>query len=78
MRNFDKGDFLLHFLGELLSYKKALSSPTDIRIHCSFYRQPDNLLEAAKVTKVLHAVNEGEIAKWKDKDFDEIDFDPEG
>ena len=42
----------------------------DTRIHRSFYRLPDNLLEAAKVTKVLHAVNEGEIAKWKDKDFD--------
>ena len=78
MRNFDKGDFLLHFQGEFLSYKKALSSPTDIRIHCSFYRLPDNLLEAAKVTKVLHAVNEGEIEKWKDKDFNEINFDPEG
>jgi len=24
-RNFDKGDFLLHYQGELLSYKKALS-----------------------------------------------------
>ena len=59
-------DILANFLGH------------DIRIHRSFYRLPDNLLEAAKVTKVLHAVNEGEIAKWKDKDFDEIDFDPEG
>ena len=59
-------DILANFLGH------------DIRVHHSFYRLPDNLLEAAKVTKVLHAINEGEIAKWKDKDFDEIDFDPEG
>ena len=59
-------DILANFLGH------------DIRIHRCFYKLSDNLLEADKVTKVLHAVNEGEIEKWKDKHFDEIDFDPEG
>uniref|UniRef100_A0A8W8IQ16 Uncharacterized protein n=1 Tax=Magallana gigas TaxID=29159 RepID=A0A8W8IQ16_MAGGI len=47
----------------------------DIRIHREFYRLPDSTLELAKVAKVLHLINTGEIAKYKNKDFDEIEFD---
>ena len=49
-----------------------------IRIHRQFYRLPDNLLEAAKVSKVLHAMNQGDIAKWRGKDFDDIEINPDG
>ena len=48
----------------------------DIHIHRQFYRLPDNLLEAAKVSKVLHAMNQGDIAKWRGKDFDDIKINP--
>ncbi|XP_062599195.1 uncharacterized protein LOC134260661 [Saccostrea cucullata] len=47
----------------------------DIRIHREFYRLPDSTLELAKVAKVLHLINTGGIAKYKNKDFDEIEFD---
>lgn len=47
----------------------------DIRVHREFYRLPDSTLELAKVAKVLHLINTGEIAKYKNKDFDEIEFD---
>lgn len=50
----------------------------DIRVHREFYRLPDSTLELAKVAKVLHLINTGEIAKYKNKDFDEIEFDNAG
>ena len=50
----------------------------DIRVHRQFYRLPEDTLQVAKVTKVLHAVNQGQISKSKAKDFDEIEFTPEG
>lgn len=50
----------------------------DIRIHREFYRLPDSTLELAKVAKVLHLINTGEIAQYKNKNFDEIEFDNAG
>jgi len=47
----------------------------DIRVHRTFYRLPENVLQAAKVTKLLHAINTGTIAKYKGKDFDDIEFE---
>ena len=41
----------------------------DIRVHRTFYRLPENVLQAAKVTKLLHAINTGTIAKYKGKDI---------
>ena len=50
----------------------------DIRTHREFYRLPENLLETAKVAKVLHAINTGRIAEFQGKDFDDIEFSPDG
>ena len=50
----------------------------DIRVHRAFYRLPESTLQVAKVAKVLHCINNGTIAQYKGKDFDEIEFDLEG
>lgn len=50
----------------------------DIRVHRQFYKLPDNILELAKVTKILHLINSGQISIYKGKDFDEIEFDERG
>ena len=50
----------------------------DIRLHRSFCRLSDDLSVAAKVTKVIHAINEGDVSKWRGRDFEEIEFNPEG
>ena len=50
----------------------------DIRIHREFYRLPVHLIQIAKMAKVLHLMNEGQIAKFQGKDFDEITFDENG
>jgi len=42
----------------------------DIRVHRSFYRLPESTLELAKVTKILHSINNGTIGKYKGKDFE--------
>eukprot|EP00105_Crassostrea_gigas_P014934 XP_011431779.1 PREDICTED: uncharacterized protein LOC105331337 [Crassostrea gigas] len=46
----------------------------DIRVHREFYRLPESTLQVAKVSKILHGINNGTIEKFKGKDFDEIDF----
>jgi len=50
----------------------------DIRVHREFYRLPDNILQLANVTKVLHAINTGMISDVQGKDFDAITFDEKG
>lgn len=47
----------------------------DIRVHREFYRLPHDALEVAKVSKLLHCVNNGTISKFKGLDFDDIQFD---
>lgn len=47
----------------------------DIRVHREFYRLPDDALEVAKVSKLLHCLNNGTISKYKGLDFDDIQFD---
>uniref|UniRef100_K1PTK9 Uncharacterized protein n=1 Tax=Magallana gigas TaxID=29159 RepID=K1PTK9_MAGGI len=46
----------------------------DIRIHRQFYRLPANTVELAKVTKIMHLINTGNMSKYKGKDFDDIEF----
>lgn len=46
----------------------------DIRIHRQFYRLPENTVELAKVTKIMHLINTGNMSKYKGKDFDDIEF----
>ena len=47
----------------------------DIRIHRKFYRLSEDTLQAAKITKLLHAANSGNMSKFKNMNFDEIDVD---
>lgn len=47
----------------------------DIRVHREFYRLPEETMQVAKVSKLLHCINNGSIAKYKGKDFNEITFD---
>uniref|UniRef100_K1QVG8 Uncharacterized protein n=1 Tax=Magallana gigas TaxID=29159 RepID=K1QVG8_MAGGI len=41
------------------------------------YRLPSDALELAKVSRLLHCINNGTISKFKGLDFDEIEFDKE-
>lgn len=50
----------------------------DIRIHRQFYRLPENTVELAKVTKIMHLINTGNMSKYKGKDFDDIEFSQTG
>jgi hypothetical protein len=49
----------------------------DIRVHRQFYRLPENIIQIAKVSKVLHAINSGNLHDMKGRDFDSISFDIE-
>lgn len=50
----------------------------DIRVHREFYRLPESSFQLAKVSKILHAINEGRIAEFRGKNLDEIEFDSQG
>ena len=50
----------------------------DITIHRKFYRLPEDVLQMAKVAKVLHAINGGTVCQYQGKDFDDIGLDPDG
>jgi len=50
----------------------------DIRVHREFYRLPENTLQVAKVSKLLHCINDGTISQYKGMDFSEIEFSVEG
>ena len=47
----------------------------DIAVHREFYRLPENTLQVAKVGKLLHCINNGTIADYRGKNFDEIQID---
>ena len=46
----------------------------DIRIHREYYRLPESTLQIAKVSKLLHSVNEGTIHRFKGMDLDTMDL----
>ena len=50
----------------------------DIRVHRNFYRLPEQTIELAKVSKVLHLINSGKIAKYRGMDFNDIVFNQDG
>lgn len=62
----------------LLMYVLAKCMGHDIRIHRQFYRLPENTVELAKVTKIMHLINTGNMSKYKGKDFDDIEFSQTG
>ncbi|XP_056014596.1 uncharacterized protein LOC125676308 isoform X1 [Ostrea edulis] len=46
----------------------------NIKVHREFYRLPESTLQVAKVSKILHSINNGTIDRYKGMDFDQIDF----
>jgi integrase len=50
----------------------------DIRIHREYYRLPENVLQVAKMSKVLRCINNGTINKFSGCDFEDITFNPDG
>ncbi|XP_014680178.1 PREDICTED: uncharacterized protein LOC106820147, partial [Priapulus caudatus] len=46
-------------------------------VHRQFYRLTENILQAAKVSKILHLMNTDRLADFKGKNYDEITFDEE-
>jgi hypothetical protein len=50
----------------------------DLVVHRKFYRLTENVLQAAKVSKVLHLLNTGKLQDFKGKNYDEITFTEEG
>ncbi|XP_073669479.1 uncharacterized protein [Paramisgurnus dabryanus] len=48
----------------------------DIRVHRQFYRLPEGTLQLAKISKVLMAMERGQIVDFKGKNLDEIQIDP--
>ncbi|KAK3108426.1 hypothetical protein FSP39_007787 [Pinctada imbricata] len=44
----------------------------NIRVHREFYRLSEDAMQVAKVSKVLHSINNGSISKYSGKDFDDI------
>lgn len=53
-------DILANFMGH------------DIRVHREFYRMPDEVVQVAKVSKFLLAVERGELTKYQGKGLDDI------
>ena len=50
----------------------------DIRVHRSYYELPENTMQLARMSKVLHAVNEGKAAPVSVGSLEEIDITEEG
>jgi len=50
----------------------------DVRVHRQYYRLPEDALQVAKVSKVLMAMERGDIAEYYGKNLDEITINAEG
>ncbi|XP_054898305.1 uncharacterized protein LOC129367697 [Poeciliopsis prolifica] len=49
----------------------------DIRVHRQYYRLPEGTLQLAKISKVLLALERGQLSNFKGKNLDEISIDPQ-
>ncbi|XP_057707363.1 uncharacterized protein LOC130926131 isoform X2 [Corythoichthys intestinalis] len=49
----------------------------DIRVHREFYRLPDSTLQLAKVSKLLMAMEKGQLSDFQGKGLDDIEINPE-
>ncbi|XP_076587412.1 uncharacterized protein LOC143321144 isoform X2 [Chaetodon auriga] len=49
----------------------------DIRVHRDFYRLPEATIEVAKITKILLAMERGNLAEFQGKSLDEIEIEDE-
>ena len=50
----------------------------DIRVHREFYRLPEETMQVAKVSRLLHCLNNGTIGKYSGCDFDDIEIPLDG
>ena len=50
----------------------------DLVVHRNLHRLTEDVLQAAKVLKVLHLINTGRLMEFKGKNYDEITFDVDG
>ena len=46
----------------------------DIKVHRKFYRLPDEVIQIAKVSKFLHVLEQGKLAKFQGKTLDDIEI----
>ena len=46
----------------------------DIRVHRSYYELPENTMQLARMSKILHAVNEGKATSVSVRRLDEVDI----
>ncbi|XP_013885514.1 uncharacterized protein LOC106533655 [Austrofundulus limnaeus] len=49
----------------------------DIRVHRQYYRLPEGTSQLAKISKVLLALEKGQLSTFKGKNLDEISIDPQ-
>ncbi|XP_027866475.1 uncharacterized protein LOC114148944 isoform X2 [Xiphophorus couchianus] len=49
----------------------------DIRVHRQYYRLPEGTLQLAKISKVLLALERGQLSHFKGRNLDEISIDPQ-
>ncbi|XP_035766010.1 uncharacterized protein LOC118454610 [Neolamprologus brichardi] len=49
----------------------------DIRVHREYYRLPEGTLQLAKISKVLMAMERGQLSDFKGRNLDEINIDPQ-
>ncbi|KAL3971540.1 a disintegrin and metalloproteinase with thrombospondin motifs 2 [Sarotherodon galilaeus] len=49
----------------------------DIRVHREYYRLPEGTLQLAKISKVLMAMERGQLSDFKGRNLDEIIIDPQ-
>lgn len=47
----------------------------NVDVHKEYYRLPDNILQVAKISKLLLALESGKLKEIKGKNFDDIDVD---
>ena len=50
----------------------------DIRVHREFYRLPEETLQVAKVSKLLLAMERGELASLQGRNLDDVNVDVPG
>ena len=48
----------------------------DIRVHCQYYRLPEGTSQLAQISKILMALERGQLSEFKGKN--EINIDPQG
>ncbi|XP_034535193.1 uncharacterized protein LOC117809795 isoform X2 [Notolabrus celidotus] len=49
----------------------------DIRVHRQYYRLPEGTLQLAKISKVLMALERGQLSQFQGKNLDQINIDPQ-